>query len=95
MNLSTTSNANIDQSTINATSTGGNHQLKNQHINKPIDKYDIEDITSRLNASKAKTVAYCRCWQSKKFPFCDATHSTWNKQTGDNVGPLIITKKSG
>ncbi|CAF0907778.1 unnamed protein product [Rotaria sordida] len=95
MNLSTTSNANSDQSTIDATNTGGDRQLKNQYNNKSIDKYDIEDIINRLNTSKAKAVAYCRCWQSKKFPFCDATHSVWNKQTGDNVGPLIITKKSG
>ena len=30
------------------------------------------------------------CWKSGTFPLCDATHVKHNKETGDNVGPLII-----
>jgi CDGSH-type Zn-finger protein len=37
------------------------------------------------------TVAVCRCWQSDKFPYCDGTHRKHNAETGDNVGPAIIT----
>lgn len=27
---------------------------------------------------------------SLQFPYCDGTHKTHNKDTGDNVGPLNI-----
>ena len=40
---------------------------------------------------KEKAV-YCRCWKSKKFPYCDGAHNAHNKKTGDNLGPLIITE---
>ena len=26
-----------------------------------------------------------------QFPYCDGTHNTHNKETGDNVGPLKVT----
>ena len=31
-------------------------------------------------------VAFCRCFQSKMFPFCDGTHRTLDSE----VGPLKI-----
>ena len=37
-----------------------------------------------------KTVAFCRCWQSAQFPYCDGTHKQMNAQTGDTVGPMIV-----
>jgi len=33
----------------------------------------------------------CRCWKSGTFPACDASHVAHNKETGDNVGPLIVS----
>ncbi|XP_071808892.1 CDGSH iron-sulfur domain-containing protein 1-like isoform X2 [Asterias amurensis] len=53
---------------------------------KVVHSYDMEDL--------ADSVAFCRCWRSKKFPFCDGTHNSHNKVTGDNVGPLCLSKKS-
>ncbi|XP_013400746.1 CDGSH iron-sulfur domain-containing protein 2 homolog A [Lingula anatina] len=47
---------------------------------------DIEDL--------AEKSVFCRCWRSKKFPYCDGTHNAHNKETGDNVGPLVIKRKS-
>jgi len=38
-----------------------------------------------------KTVAFCRCWQSGKFPYCDGTHRKVNAETGDEVGPAVVT----
>ena len=51
-------------------------------ISEPISCLDLADI-------KGKGV-YCRCWRSKTFPNCDASHVKWNEERGDNVGPLIV-----
>ncbi|XP_053734530.1 CDGSH iron-sulfur domain-containing protein 1 [Synchiropus splendidus] len=63
--------------------------LVNQCVNKDSPKvvhsFDMEDIGTKA--------VYCRCWKSKKFPFCDGAHAKHNEETGDNVGPLIIKKK--
>jgi len=62
----------------------------NQEIKKDcakvVDTIDIEDIGDKA--------VMCRCWKSKKFPYCDGTHAKHNKETGDNVGPLIIKKSA-
>ena len=50
---------------------------------------DIEDICKKSDKGVA---AYCRCWRSKTFPYCDGSHVKHNKQTGDNTGPLVIKK---
>lgn len=52
---------------------------------KVVHAFDIEDLGDKA--------VYCRCWRSKKFPFCDGAHAKHNQETGDNVGPLIIKKK--
>lgn len=63
--------------------------LVNRSINKDSPKvvhcFDMEDIGTKA--------VYCRCWKSKKFPYCDGAHAKHNEETGDNVGPLIIKKK--
>ena len=41
--------------------------------------------------SSGKTIALCRCWHSDKFPYCDGTHRKINEETGDKVGPAVIT----
>ncbi|XP_061899688.1 CDGSH iron-sulfur domain-containing protein 1-like [Entelurus aequoreus] len=57
----------------------------NKDSPKVVHSFDMEDIGTKA--------VYCRCWKSKKFPFCDGAHSKHNEETGDNVGPLIIKKK--
>ncbi|XP_076831185.1 CDGSH iron-sulfur domain-containing protein 1 [Brachyhypopomus gauderio] len=52
---------------------------------KVVHAFDIEDLGDK--------VVYCRCWRSKKFPYCDGAHTKHNQETGDNVGPLIIKRK--
>lgn len=52
---------------------------------KVVDIEDIEDLGEK--------VAYCRCWKSKKFPYCDGAHSKHNQETGDNVGPVVLKRK--
>lgn len=32
-----------------------------------------------------------RCWKSGTFPLCDGSHVAHNKESGDNVGPLIVS----
>ncbi|KAG7465219.1 hypothetical protein MATL_G00174020 [Megalops atlanticus] len=57
----------------------------NKDSSKVVHSFDIEDIGSKA--------VYCRCWRSKKFPYCDGSHTKHNEETGDNVGPLIIKKR--
>jgi len=38
-------------------------------------------------------IAYCRCWKSKTFPYCDGAHNKHNDENGDNVGPLVVKKE--
>ena len=52
---------------------------------KVVCSFDIEDLPDK--------VAFCRCWQSKKFPYCDGSHNAHNKATGDNLGPLCLARK--
>jgi CDGSH-type Zn-finger protein len=40
----------------------------------------------------ADKVALCRCWQSSKFPYCDGSHHQYNKEHGDDLGPIIVRK---
>lgn len=37
---------------------------------------------------KEKVIRICRCWQSKKFPYCDDTHKLL-VENGDSVGPYV------
>merc|ERR1711918_262320 len=71
-------------------------------INESIDKdspkvvhtITVSDLLEDKGTVKAlgvgKKAVMCRCWKSGTFPLCDAAHVKHNKETGDNVGPLII-----
>mmetsp|Transcript_29042 Transcript_29042/g.78117 ORF Transcript_29042/g.78117 Transcript_29042/m.78117 type:complete len:105 (-) Transcript_29042:524-838(-) len=50
----------------------------------------VEDVEDLLKDKPA--AAYCRCWRSKKFPLCDGSHVAFNKESGDNTGPLVLKK---
>jgi CDGSH-type Zn-finger protein len=54
---------------------------------KVVDNIDVEDLGNKA--------VFCRCWRSKKFPYCDGSHAKHNEATGDNVGPLIIQDSKG
>mmetsp|Transcript_8945 Transcript_8945/g.8847 ORF Transcript_8945/g.8847 Transcript_8945/m.8847 type:complete len:119 (+) Transcript_8945:105-461(+) len=58
---------------------------------KVVDKIDCGEIENLAEYSNGKLVM-CRCWRSKTFPYCDGSHVAHNKETGDNVGPLLIVK---
>ncbi|KAG2483944.1 hypothetical protein HYH03_017193 [Edaphochlamys debaryana] len=61
----------------------------NPSIRKSEEK--VADIIKVANVPKPKAV-FCRCWRAdaSKFPYCDGSHVKHNKETGDNVGPLVI-----
>lgn len=52
---------------------------------KIVTSVDIEDLGNKA--------VFCRCWKSKKFPYCDGSHNKHNEECGDNVGPLIVKRK--
>ncbi|KAJ1373092.1 hypothetical protein KIN20_035423 [Parelaphostrongylus tenuis] len=54
-------------------------QLANEKV---VDTIEMEDIGEKK--------AFCRCWKSDKFPYCDGSHTKHNKDTGDNVGPIVV-----
>nr|CAG4635860.1 EOG090X0JRY [Artemia franciscana] len=57
-------------------------------------KKDAQKVVDSFTAEefKAKT-AFCRCWRSANFPYCDGSHNAYNKECCDNVGPLVISKR--
>lgn len=62
-----------------------------QHLNpkvkkdeaKVVDKKTLEEVKDRT--AGGKPVAFCRCWRSKTFPYCDGSHAKWNEESKDNV----------
>ena len=62
------------------------HAKINQKINLESNKVVDND---QLTANDKKV--YCRCWKSDTFPLCDGSHVLHNKDSGDNIGPLILS----
>ncbi|KAI8794904.1 CDGSH iron-sulfur domain-containing protein 2 B isoform X2 [Biomphalaria glabrata] len=61
---------------------------------KVSDVLDLEELMKTV--PPGEKVSLCRCWKSKKWPYCDGAHKEHNQSTGDNVGPVnIVRKKAG
>ncbi|KAJ8870375.1 hypothetical protein PR048_029396 [Dryococelus australis] len=52
---------------------------------KVVDFIEVEDIGEK--------VSLCRCWLSKKWPYCDGAHGPHNRRNGDNTGPVVVRRK--
>ncbi len=64
--------------------------LHEQRINNKIE-LDSPKVATMDKITAGDKKVYCRCWLSGTFPLCDASHVAHNKETGDNVGPLIVS----
>ncbi|KAK4734404.1 hypothetical protein R3W88_008665 [Solanum pinnatisectum] len=68
--------------------------VRAEAINPDIKKDEAKVVDSVLVTELSKPLtAYCRCWRSGTFPLCDGSHVKHNKETGDNVGPLLLKKQ--
>ncbi|XP_047336988.1 CDGSH iron-sulfur domain-containing protein NEET-like [Impatiens glandulifera] len=67
--------------------------VRSSTVNPSVRKEESKVVDTVVVADLAKpNTAYCRCWRSKTFPLCDGSHVKHNKETGDNVGPLLLKK---
>ena len=48
-------------------------------------------VVDTITVKPGEKMFVCRCWQSTTFPLCDGSHSKHNKETGDNLGPAMVT----
>lgn len=62
-------------------------------VNPGVDKSNPKIVTSVDIEDLGNKAVFCRCWRSKKFPYCDGSHNAHNEECGDNVGPLIVKRK--
>eukprot|EP00878_Enallax_costatus_P017530 GHUV01018415.1.p3 GENE.GHUV01018415.1~~GHUV01018415.1.p3 ORF type:complete len:111 (+),score=33.92 GHUV01018415.1:347-679(+) len=59
----------------------------------PSIKKDVDKVVDMAKVDELpKKAVFCRCWRSETFPYCNGAHVKHNKETGDNVGPLIVEK---
>uniref|UniRef100_A0A8D8RBY6 CDGSH iron-sulfur domain-containing protein 2 homologue n=1 Tax=Cacopsylla melanoneura TaxID=428564 RepID=A0A8D8RBY6_9HEMI len=63
-----------------------NPEIHKAFADKLVDYYDKENLSD--------FTVFCRCWRSKKFPYCNGFHHEYNKLIGDNVGPLIVRRRN-
>ncbi|AFZ81157.1 hypothetical protein BEWA_005650 [Theileria equi strain WA] len=59
------------------------HYPKYSHVIETFPGKDQPDTIVRI----------CRCWQSRRFPYCDDTHKLL-AEMGDDVGPFVALMKS-
>jgi|GEM_PF-1605739 len=55
-----------------------------------INTKDFSQVT-KTNLEEGEKKAFCRCWQSDNFPYCDGSHREYNTKTGDNIGPIVVS----
>jgi CDGSH-type Zn-finger protein len=60
---------------------------RKQHLNTVEElRRQVIDV-SQLKPGKN---SFCRCWLSKKLPYCDGAHKAYNAASGDNAGPVVV-----
>ena len=43
-----------------------------------------------LNLNRDSKISLCRCWRSKKFPYCDGSHRKMKEKYDTPMGPVIV-----
>ncbi|XP_058392941.1 CDGSH iron-sulfur domain-containing protein 1-like [Diceros bicornis minor] len=67
------------------------------HCSKSMVNLYIQDSPKTVRAFVLEHLGdkavHCHGWRSKKCSFCDGSHTTYNEETGDNMGLLLPKKK--
>lgn len=58
---------------------------------EPLNADEAMPMKEMYDVQAGKKAPICRCWKSKKHPLCDGSHNAWNKETGDKLGPLVVS----
>jgi CDGSH-type Zn-finger protein len=58
---------------------------------EPLNADNAFAMKASYDITTGKKAAVCRCWKSKKHPLCDGSHNAFNKETGSNIGPLVVS----
>lgn len=61
-----------------------------ERFNKKVELESPKVVTS-VSLNPGEKIWLCRCWKSEKFPYCDGAHAAHNKETGDNLGPALVS----
>jgi len=85
--------ASSSSSSSSSSSVGGGVGVGRINTSIDLDSAKVVTQAKLLDAEDGtkKGVVYCRCWKSGTFPLCDGGHVAHNRETGDNVGPLILS----
>lgn len=61
---------------------------------EPLNADGALPMKEMYDLAPGKKAPVCRCWKSKKHPLCDGSHNAYNKETGAQLGPLVVSVPS-
>jgi CDGSH-type Zn-finger protein len=95
--LSSTFTASFRQSTPDTTSPVRAARVgvaPSRMMSEPLNPLETEGgkpMKETYDLPVGKKAAMCRCWKSETFPLCNGSHNKYNRETGDHLGPIVMS----